>query len=131
MAPFAGADLTSPFWISEVLYPFDRTLTHPGFRNRDDPNAFREPIPQTVWIAQVGGNIGFEDWGRDRREEAFIGVLLQPRDIDGENNVGGATRALCNQSLDQPFRGKDDIDLGAGLFFEILKKGIEQKGLSM
>ena len=131
MASLSRTYAPAPLRIGQILKIADGAFGDTLFRGHDNPGAGRKGKPAIIGSTQMRGDIGVQHIRRYRRQQIKIGIFAQPRDIDGQDHIGGACLAFCLKPLRQPFRGIDNICLDTGFTGERIEEGLQQELLAV
>ena len=121
----ADADLALPLRVGELLIG-DGVLLHALLGDVDHARAHRDAVPVPSGSRYCERDHLVERRGLDRLRDAGIDRFLQPRDVDGEQQVGGRVRAFGLDALLQPRACRDHVDLDAGVLGEGLEQRLDQ-----
>ncbi|CAI8250899.1 MAG: Uncharacterised protein [SAR116 cluster bacterium] len=131
VASLSRAYAPTPLRIGQILKIADSAFGDTLYRGHDNPGASRKGKPAIIGSTQMCGDIGVQHIRRYWRQQIQIGVFAQPRDINGEDHIGGACLAFCLKPLRQPFRGIDNICLNTGFTGERIEEGLQQELLAV
>ena len=126
----AGADAALPFRVGQRLICRNLAIGDALLAGIDDAGAGGETEPLVAGVAEFGRDVGGEDVGGDGPRHARLDDLRQPRDIDGQDHVGGAAVALVLKPFDHALVDMGDVDGDPGLRGERIDEGLDQLRLA-
>src|SRR6476469_8625681 len=121
----ADADLALPFRFGE-LFVGEGGLGHAILRDVGHPRAHGNAVPVPLRIAVLRGYDLVQQFGLDRLGDSRPYRLLEPPDIDGEQNIRRAVGAFGLDALLEAGAGRDDVDLDAGILGERVEQRLDQ-----
>src|SRR4051812_32887542 len=117
----ARADFALPLRVGEVLISYG-VLLNAILGGVHRAGAQGQRVPTSVGIAVGRWDVGGKDFGPDRLSDAEIDRFLKAADIDGDQYIRRAVRALGLDALGEALLGEQGVDLDPSGFAEFIER---------